>query len=67
MIAETYTNANGSNMDEVRYCDLDIETIAYDLHVTVKGWDYAILTDEETGEVVATVFNEENGASYELA
>lgn len=44
MKAETYTNANGSNMDCIEYKDgVTVEEIAEDLRESYGNWDYAIV------------------------
>lgn|GEM_PF-4335014 len=56
--AETYTTANGSNMDAITYNDsASIREIADDLK-QYDNWDYAILTDDDD-EIIATI--EHNG------
>ena len=52
--AETYTRANGSNMDRIEYKDgVTVEQVAEDLRKSYDDWDYVVLT--EGGEVIATV------------
>lgn len=61
MNVETYTTANGSNMDNVSYRDgLTIEEVAADLVATVDGWDYAHVTDGE-GNDLGTIWRTGDG------
>ena len=56
--AETYTTANGSNMDAIAYDgSTTIYDIADDLRNSYNDWDYAILTDDD-GDEIATVERE---------
>lgn len=57
--AETYTTANGSNMDAIAYDgSASIYEIAADLRSGYDNWDYAILTDDD-GEEIATIEREQ--------
>ncbi|MBQ9002144.1 MAG: helix-turn-helix domain-containing protein [Eggerthellaceae bacterium] len=60
--AETYTTANGSNMDEITYKDTAaLGEIIANLRNCYDNWDYAILSGDD-GEIIATVYNDSNGA-----
>lgn len=63
-LVETYTNAEGSNLDMIPYQVIDIDEIANDLVNTINDWDYAIVWDDETGDIYAIVINSEDG--YEI-
>ena len=55
--AETYTTANGSNMDSIEYkANATLEEIITDLR-GFDNWDYAILSDDD-GETIATVYRD---------
>lgn len=56
--AETYTTANGSNMDSIEYEEsATLIEIVNDLR-GFKNWDYAILSDDD-GEILATVYRDD--------
>ena len=49
---ETYTTANGSNMDRIGYNDgVTVEEVAHDLRSRYDDWDYAIIAFD-SGETV---------------
>lgn len=48
MKVETYTDANGSNMDSIEYMDgVTVEEIAEDLRRCYTNWDYAVVSDDD--------------------
>lgn len=53
MKVETYTNANGSNMDIIEYADdLTTEQIADDLRKRCDNWDYALAWHDDEKPVI---------------
>ncbi len=55
MSVETYTTANGSNMDEIIYREgLTIADIADDLRNDYRDWGYAYISDHN-GDTIAMI------------
>lgn len=60
MKVETYTQANGSNMDCIDFATNNLEEIAEWLIEHITGWDYAYVSDDD-GESVGTIWNAGKG------
>ena len=53
---ETFTVANGSNMDEIAYNEIPMEDVAADLIRSYDNWDYAVVSDE--GGILCTIHSD---------